>query len=324
MEDNMTEKENFLRAVQGKDHPWVPEMRSATEGFFPEWMMATDPATNRNYLGIEYTANENGRISSHANPVLSHVSEWKDKVKFPDPSSFDWKGDAAKFAAAADPGKAHIAMSIDGLFLTLINLMGWVEGLCTIAEEPEIVGEFYDAASDFYAKCVKLMVEHVKPDIIGLGDDMANEKGPFISRSCFRSLYRPYYRKIIKVAEDAGIPVDFHCCGTDDFLLDEFVDMGVRIVQIPRPYDDVKAWKKRVGTGAVLEGGWDWHSAGGLPNASEAEVRASARETLDTWARNDPAFIFWEGDAIGEGQDMKNKVVWIRDEVAKYGKTIYS
>jgi hypothetical protein len=106
-------------------------------------------------------------------------------------------------------------------------------------------------------------------------------------------------------------------------LLDEFVDMGVKIVQIPRPGDDLRAWKKRVGMSAVLEGGWDWQSRGGLPNASEAEVRASTREVIDTWARNDPAFIFWEGDAIGEGEDMKNKVVWIRDEVAKYGKTIY-
>jgi uroporphyrinogen-III decarboxylase len=321
----MTERENYLLAVQGKEHPWVPEMRAATLGYLPEWMMATDPKTNRNYLGVEYTANENGRITTHARPVLSHISDWKDKVKFPDPASFDWKSEGAKFEASADPGKARIAMvGIDGIFLLLINLLGWVEGLCTIAEEPETVGEFYDAASDFYAECAKRIVEHIKPDIIGIGDDVANEKGPFISRECFRSLYRPYYRKIIKVAEDAGIPVDFHCCGKDDFLLDEFVDMGVKIVQIPRPYDDVKLWKKRVGTNAVLEGGWDWHSKGGLPNATEKEVRESTREALDLWARNDPAFIFWEGDAIGDGEDMKNKVIWIRDEVARYGKTIYS
>jgi uroporphyrinogen-III decarboxylase len=320
----MTERENYLLAVQGREHPWVPELRAATIGFLPEWMMAVDPKTNRTLLGVEYTGNENGRISSHARPFLSHISEWRDKVKFPDPDSFDWKGDAAKFEAAADPGKARVAMvGIDGIFLLLVNLTNWVEGLCAIAEEPEEVGEFYEAASDFYVKCAKLMVEHIKPDIIGIGDDVANEKGPFVSRACFRSLYRPYYRKVIQVAEDAGIPVDFHCCGRDDFLLDEFVDMGVKIVQIPRPGDDLKAWKKRVGTSAVLEGGWDWQSRGGLPNASEAEVRASARETLDTWARNDPAYIFWEGDAIGEGEDMKNKVVWIRDEVAKYGKTIY-
>jgi hypothetical protein len=320
----MTEGENYLLAVQGKDHPWVPEMRAATVGFFPEWLMEIDPATNRNALGIEYIANENGRISSHARPLLSHISEWPLKALLPDPGAFDWKAAAAKFEAQADPSKARIGMVQPGLFLYLVDLMGWTEGLCTIAEESEEMEDFYDYVSGFAAKLAHLEIEHLKLDVLGLGDDMSNEKGPFISRECFRSLFRPYYRKIIKEAEDAGIPVDFHCCGTCDFLLDEFVDMGVRVVQIPRPYDDVKAWKKRVGRNAVLEGGWDWHSKGGLPNASEAEVRASAREVLDTWARNDPAFIFWEGDAIGEGEDMKNKVVWIRDEVAKYGKTIYS
>jgi hypothetical protein len=319
----MTERENYLRAVQGKDHPWVPEMRSSTIAFMPEWMTALDPVTKRNFLGVEYMTNENGRISNHERPLLSHISEWRDKVKLPDPASFDWKADAAKFDAQAGTAKARVANARPGLFLYLIDLMGWVEGLCAIAEEPEEVGEFYDYVSDFSVKLAKLEIEHLNLDVLSLSDDVSNEKGPFVSRSCFQSLYKPYYRKIIKVAEAAGLPVDFHCCGTCDFLLDEFVDMGVKIVQIPRPYDDVKAWKRRMGTNAVLEGGWDWQSKGGLPNASEAEVRASARETLDAWARNDPAYIFWEGDAIGDGQDMKNKVVWIRDEVAKYGKTIY-
>jgi hypothetical protein len=320
----MTERENYLLAIQGKDHPWVPEMRAATAGYNPEWLtMTMDPKTNRNALGIEYMANENGRISNHARPLLSHISEWRDKIKLPDPAAVDWKAIAAKYEAQADPSKARVGRVSPSLFLYLVDLLGWVEGLCTIVEEPEATAELYDYVSDFAAKLAKLEIEYLKLDVLGLSDDISNEKGPFVSQECFRTLYKPYYRKIINVADNAGIPVDFHCCGACDFLLDEFVDMGAKVVQIPRPYDDVKAWKKRVGTSAVLEGGWDWHSKGGLPNATEAEVRASARDVLDTWARNDPAFIFWEGDAIGDGEDMKNKVVWIRDEVAKYGKTIY-
>jgi hypothetical protein len=321
----MTERENYLLAVQGKDHPWVPEMRTATAGYIPEWLtMVVDPKTNRNALGVEYLVNENGRISSHARPLLSHISEWREKVKLPDPAALDWKAIAAKFDAQTDPAKARVGRAPPSLFLYLIDLLGWVEGLCTIVEEPEETAELYDYVSDFAAKLAQLEIEHLKLDVLGLSDDISNEKGPFVSQECFQTLYKPYYRKIINVANNAGIPVDFHCCGACDFLLDEFVDMGAKVVQIPRPYDDVKAWKKRVGTSAVLEGGWDWHSKGGLPNATEAEVRASTRDVIDTWARNDPAFIFWEGDAIGDGEDMKNKVIWIRDEVAKYGKTIYS
>jgi hypothetical protein len=319
----MTEKENYLLAVQGKEHPWVPEMRSAVEWIMPSWSMP-DPVTKKNYLGIEYTGNSFGPISSHAHPVLTDIRSWRDQVKFPNPDSFDWKGDAARIDATTPPEKGRlVCVGLDPYFLLLINLMGWVEGLCAIAEEPELVAELYEEASNFWVKVAKKAIEHFKPDVIFLGDDISNEKGPFVSQECFRALYKPYYRKIIKVAEDAGFPVDFHNCGRNEFMLDEFVDMGVKIVQIPRPYEDLKAWKKRMGTAAVLEGGWDWHSRGGLPNASEADVRASAREVLDTWARNDPAYIFWEGDAIGEGEDMKNKVIWIRDEVAKYGKTIY-
>jgi hypothetical protein len=319
----MTERENFMLAVQGKEHPWVPELRAATDGFFPEWVFQENPATKRSMLGVEGIGNKFGRISSHANPLLSDISEWRDKLKLPDPASWDWKDAVTKYNARVDPNKARTAIAMPGLFLYLIDLLGWVDGLCTIAEEPEIVAEFHDYVSDFVAKIVKLEVENLNLDFVGIADDAANEKGPFMSRKCFQTLYKPYYRKIIKIAENEGIPVEFHCCGTCDFLLDEFTDMGVNIVQIPRPYDDVKAWKKKHGAKAVLDGGWDWQSKGGLPNATEAEVRASARDALDTWARLDPGFIFWEGDAVGEDEEMKNKVYWIRDEVAKYGKTFF-
>jgi hypothetical protein len=38
--------------------------------------------------------------------------------------------------------------------------------------------------------------------------------------------------------------VDFHCCGRDEFLLDEFVDMGVKIVQVIWARDEVAKYGK--------------------------------------------------------------------------------
>jgi uroporphyrinogen-III decarboxylase len=318
----MTEKENWLLTIAGKDHPWVPEMRSATEWIRAGWTMP-DPVTKKNFLGIEYTENEFGPISSHAHPVITDIRRWRDQLQFPDPDSFDWKGDAAKIDAAAPPDKGRMGSVSSPFFLLLINLMGWVEGLCAIAEEPELVAELHEEASNFWIKAAKKTIEYFKPDVLMISDDISNEKGPFVSQECFRTLYKPYYRKIIKVAEDAGLPVDFHNCGRNEYQLDECVDMGVRIVQIPRPYDDVKDWKKRMGRNAVLEGGWDWLGRGGNFNAGEEEVRAAVRECLDTWARNDPAFIFWDGDGIGQDPGMKQRLSWIRGEVARYGRTIY-
>jgi hypothetical protein len=319
----MTEKENWLLAIAGQDHPWVPDLRAASEWIMMSWA-APDPVTKKNYLGIEYTSNEYGPISSHAHPVLTDIRKWRDQVKFPDPNSFDWKGDAARIDATTPPEKGRVACaSMNKLFMLLIDLMGWVEGLCTIAEEPELVAELYEEASNFWVKVTQKAIEHFKPDVVMITDDLSNEKGPFVSQECFRALYKPYYLKIITAVKNAGLSVDFHNCGRNGYQLDEFADMGVRIVQIPRPYDDVKDWKRRMGRNVVLEGGWDWLSRGGSPNASETEIRAAARECLNTWAKNDPAFIFWDGDGIGQEQNMKQRLAWIRDEVAKYGRTLY-
>jgi uroporphyrinogen-III decarboxylase len=298
-------------------------MRAATEWLIASWGMP-DPVTKKNFLGIEYTGNEFGAISSHANPVLTDIRRWRDQVKFPNPDSFDWKGDAARIDATVPPEKGRLApIGMGPLFLLLIDLMGWVEGLCAIAEEPEIVEEIHEEATNFWVKVTKRTIEYFKPDVIMIADDISNEKGPFVSQECFRKLYKPYYRRIIKVAEDAGLPVDFHNCGRNEYQLEEFTDMGAKIVQIPRPFDDVKAWKKRHGRNVVLEGGWDWQGKGGKLNADEAETRSAVRECLDTWAKHDPAFIFWDGDGIGQDDAMKQKLAWIRDEVKKYGGMIY-
>jgi hypothetical protein len=325
MEATMTEKENYMLAVNGKEHPWVPEYWENFENFIPEWMLATDPRTERDMFGIKFIQNEFGRITTHENPPLTDVHKWPELFKnLPDPDKQDWAGEAQRFNARYNPLKVKGCMpGFGGLFLMLINLMGWVEGLCAIAEEPEEVEAFNSFLADYYVKVAKNQIHHIKPDVFEYGEDISNEKGPFVSKECFRKLYKPFYKKIIAVASDAGIPTEFHCCGRNEFLNEEFTDVGVRILQIPRPYDDVVAWKKKHGTSVVLNGGWDWQSPGGLLGADEKTVRQEVHNVLDKWAKGDPAYIFWEGNAVGESEDMLNKVRWIRDEVAIYGKTIY-
>jgi hypothetical protein len=316
----MTEKENYMLAFKGLEHPWVPQFRKVAEWIRPDFLMGADPVTQRNVFGIKYaTENDNGRIPLPNDFIMTDVSQWRDIVKFVDLDQVDWKKEAARVDAQADPNKARmVSIGMGGLFLTMINMMGWVEGLCAILEDTDAVEDFCSGLADYYVKLAKYEMEYYKPDILMMSDDISCDQGPFVSQEIFRRLYRPYYQKIIDVVKAEGYPVEFHCCGYCKYLLEEFVEMKIDSIQIPRPYEDVKALKKKYGNKIVLCGGWDWQSPGGLPNASEEVVRAEVRKVIDTFA-TDPAYVFWDGDAVGTSPDMLKKVEWIRDEVDIYG-----
>ncbi len=69
-------------------------------------------------------------------------------------------------------------------------------------------------------------------DMVLVGDDLATQRGPYLSPEMFRELYKPYFAEYV-----AGIrrhcPQAFiahHCCGSSRLLFDDLVDIGVQVI----------------------------------------------------------------------------------------------
>ncbi|MBQ6601878.1 MAG: hypothetical protein IJH99_00570 [Eubacterium sp.] len=319
----MNSRENYLTAARGGKPEWVPVYPDEANMYLAGYCFSQDPETGIDVFGIRWVPNENGFMPEPGRFVLKDIHDWRKVVKFPDLSAMDWEGSAARFRETRDPEKVDICiLNTMGLFLLPVNLMGWIEALCAIVEEPEEMEAFVSAIADFLIEAVGYVDKYIHPDIVFTGDDFAAAAGPFISKESWDTVYKKHITRINDAIHAIGALAEFHCCGNCGFLTAEFLECGSDIVQLPEPQPELEADKARFGSRLVITGGWNRHGPGNKPYASEDVVRESVRVALDTYGK-DGALIFWDGGIVGNSEDAQRKMAWVVDEAKKYGHEIY-
>jgi len=118
-------------------------------------------------------------------------------------------------------------------------------------------------------------------DVILFGDDLGGQQGPLISPDAYRTLYKPFHKKLWGRAKELGdVKVQLHCCGGIYDLLPDLIDAGldaVNPVQISCKGMDPSRLKEEFGDRITFwGGGCDTQRV--LPGASPEEVRQNVRE----------------------------------------------
>lgn len=319
----MNARENYLIAAKGGKPERVPIFPDDGNMFVPDFWAERDPETGADFCNVKWVKDDFGEMPEPGRKAIGDITQWRETVKFPDPKAMDWEGMARRFAEQKDPAKVVIGrLNTRGIFLIPINMLGWEDALCAMYEEPEEVDAFVERITDFLVEVTGYMGKYIHPDIVFTGDDFAAASGPFISKEIFRSIYKPRLERINQAIHDIGALAEFHCCGNCQFLIQEFLECGADICQLPEPNEQLLADKNRYGNRLVLTGGWDRHGPGCMPGASEAVVRESVRLAIDTYGR-DGAFIFWDGGICGTSEDARQKLKWVLDEAHCYGSQVY-
>ena len=303
----ISKRENYLMAARGEKPLWVPSFVEESNVFMPDFWMEVDPDTGTDFCNIRWIENDAGRMPDERWRAMENLDQWRETVKFPDVASLNWREMAEQFKLMSDPEKVNIAMlNTNGIFLIPIDMIGWVDGLCAIYEEPEELEAFVSAITDFLLEVVKYLGEYIHPDIVFTGDDLAAASGPFVSKEVWNAMYKPYFQKIIDAIHGIGALAEFHCCGNCQYLIDEFLEIGVDICQLPEPNANLIEKKEKYKNRLVLTGGWDRHSIAALPGASEEIVRQSVQQAIDDYGKNG-ALIFWDGGICGSSEDSQKK-----------------
>lgn len=310
-------------AAKGGKPIWVPSFIEDSNVFAPDFWSDVNPDTGADFCNVRWVENDAGRMPDENWRAMENIGQWRETAKFPDLASLDWKGMVERFKSESDPEKVNIAMlNTHGIFLIPINMLGWVDGLCAIYEDPEDLEAFISEITDFLVETVKYFGEYIHPDIVFTGDDVAGANGPLISMETWNSMYKPYFKKIMNAIHEIGALAEFHCCGNCQYFIDEFLKIGADICQLPVPNESLIESKKKYGNRLVITGGWDRCSAASLPGASEEIVRESVHKAIDDYGK-DGALIFWDGGVVGSSEDSKRKLEWILDELSKYGHEVY-
>lgn len=318
-----TIRENYLMAARGEKPYWVPSFTEDCNVLMPDFWNQVDTVTGTDFCNVKWIENDYGKMPREDWRAMKEIGDWREIVKFPDPSKMDWEGMVERVKVMGSPDKVNMALlNTSGIFLIPINMLGWVDGLCSIYDDPEELEAFTSELTDFLCDIVRYIGKYFHPDIISTGDDVASASGPFISKEIWQSMYKPYFRKICDAIKAEGALVEFHCCGNCQYLIEEFIDIGVDICQLPEPNESLLRDKERFGKRLVMTGGWDRHGPGCLPDAPEDVVRESVHTAIDTYGK-DGGLIFWDGGICGRSEDAKNKTRWVLDELKKYGHTVY-
>ena len=312
----LTPKENLMRMFDRELPEYLP--RYDFWGWGCGLPMQTGKKSADGYpldeFGIEYTTTEasmGGMMPVPGRILLDDITKWRDVIKTPDISDWDWEKLAKEALRDKDTEHNPVILHNGGYFMTLMNMMGMANGLCALIEEPEEVYELFDYLSAYYIEREKGLLKYFHGDIYELADDTAANDCPFISVETYQNLIKPFAKREADLALDAGLKIGMHDCGKAESFIPDWIDIGVQIWEPAQTMNDLMAVKEKFGRDIIIAGGWDNQGYISFEDTPDDIVRDAVIDYVDRFAPNG-AFCFMAhtmGSPGEENFDSKEKMI---------------
>jgi uroporphyrinogen decarboxylase len=119
-----------------------------------------------------------------------------------------------------------VVVNLHDIFSFPRDMMGLDRFLMSFILEPELVRRIVGFSADYNLELGKLVKKH-GVEIIGIGDDLADSKGPFVSPAMFREFLYPEFRRVVQGYKKLGFYVIKHSDGNLNPVLDMLVESGI-------------------------------------------------------------------------------------------------
>ena len=312
----LTPKENLMRMFDRELPEYLP--RYDFWGWGCGLPMQTGKKSADGYpideFGIEYTTTEasmGGMMPVPGRILLDDITKWRDVIKTPDISDWDWEKLAKEALKDKDTEHNPVILHNGGYFMTLMNMMGMANGLCALLEEPDEVYELFDYLNAYYIEREKGLLKYFHGDIYELADDTAANDCPFISLETYQTLIKPFAKREADLALDAGLKIGMHDCGKAESFIPDWIDIGVQIWEPAQTMNDLMAVKEKFGRDIIIAGGWDNQGYISYEDTPDDLVRDAVIDYVDRFAPNG-AFCFMArtmGTPGNENYERKNKMI---------------
>ncbi|MGB9877315.1 MAG: uroporphyrinogen decarboxylase family protein [bacterium] len=183
--------------------------------------------------------------------------------------------------------------------------------------EPELLAEYYRRQALWTMEIGKRLIEE-GADVIGIGGDLASDKGPLISPACYRRVLLPSVRMLSDYLHSLGVLVIHASDGNlwsiiDDFLLTSGVDGYEEIDKAAGM--EIPLLKERFGDAITLVGNVDcrWLLTQGKPQ----EVKEAVKRCLDEGGGR--RHILMTSNVIHSGVKPENFVAYLEAYKEYYG-----
>jgi hypothetical protein len=211
---------------------------------------------------------------------LETVERWP----MPSPDDFDYDGALEQCARMKEycllignPGAADM-INTTGMIRTMEQVL-----LDLVTDEPAAL-RFMDRKNQVQLEVYGRMLERAKGkiDMMWLGEDLGTQRGPMISLELFRRHIRPRQQKFVDLAKSFGIPVMMHSCGSSSWAFEDFIEMGINVIDTlqPEAKDMAPAYlKERYGSRLAFHGCIS--TAGAVASGTVEDVVREVRQTLE-------------------------------------------
>lgn len=235
--------------------------------------------------------------------VLTDIEDWE-KVPFPDLDAYDWEGEAAKDLAKVDRSRQIVEFGVgNGVFERLAALMGFEECLISLIADPESCHAFFEKLSDYQIEYIRRIKKYYNPETIIYYDDIATERDLFMSPATYRSMIKPYHKKVFDAIHEMGMFAVQHTCGKAESVVEDMIEIGVDAWSSVQPTNDICALIERYGDRISFIGGYDTNGPCSQEAATPDMIVNEVHRVVDTYGKYNKAFALF-GFALSSNPEI--------------------
>lgn len=226
-------------------------------------------------------------------------------------------------AALADAKEKNLYVQLNSpqcIFERMHFLRGFEDTLVDCMIDEENVEKLAEKLADYQIG----IIEHAHKasngqiDCYDTTDDWGTQTSLMMDPEIFRTIFKPHYKRVVDTAHRCGMDVRFHTDGKINSILEDFIELGIDILNIHQPrlvgIDEVS----EIAQGRIcFEASVDIQAT--LPTGDKAKIEQEVKELIEKWATPEGGFIAVEYgylDAIGIS---KESMLYALEMFQKYG-----
>lgn len=240
----MTAAERFKKYLAGEPVDrcpaleWAPWWNLTVERWRGEGLPDSADTNERiqDYFGLDkclhiwasYKTADTPKPAGHGLGIMENEEDWA-KVKktlFPPVEKVVSPAYLEYMQKARERGDTITRFTVDGFFWYPRVLFGIENHLYSFYDYPELYMEMCEAYSDWLIELFRYIFSNYKFDFMTFAEDMSYNNGPMLSKECFDQFLAPFYKKVIPVIHEYGVPVIIDSDGDITKAVDWYAEVG--------------------------------------------------------------------------------------------------
>jgi uroporphyrinogen decarboxylase len=209
-----------------------------------------------------------------------------------------------------------------GIFESAWYMRGFEKFMMDLALDEEFSQAYLDKILELQMEAYGKLLDAIGMYIEGIliTDDLAMQDNLLMSPELYRKMIKPYQEKLFEFIQKRGVTVVYHTCGAIYPLLEDLVEIGVKVlhpVQLSAKGMDAKKLKKEFGDRLVFWGG-GCNAQKTLQFGTPEEVREEVKQRIDAFAPGG-GFVFAPEHCIQPGTPPEN-IIAMFETAKEYGR----